>query len=42
MRFLMPESQAPSAGLTVFLMTWRGLPVSTSQAVVGALIGWNT
>ena len=30
------------AGLTVFLMTWRGVPVSTSQAVVGALIGWNT
>lgn len=30
-----------SAGLTVFLMTRRGLPVSTSQAVVGALIGWN-
>ncbi len=30
-----------SAGLTVFFMTKRGLPVSTSQAVVGALVGWN-
>ncbi|MGA0343463.1 MAG: anion permease [Gammaproteobacteria bacterium] len=30
-----------SAGLTVFLMTRKGLPVSTSQAIVGALIGWN-
>ncbi len=27
------------AGLTVILMTWLGLPVSTSQAVVGAIIG---
>jgi PiT family inorganic phosphate transporter len=30
-----------SAGLTVLFMTRRGLPVSTSQAVVGALVGWN-
>lgn len=30
-----------SAAFTVLLMTNRGLPVSTSQAVVGAIIGWN-
>ena len=30
-----------SAGFTVFVMTRFGLPVSTSQAIVGALIGWN-
>jgi len=30
-----------SAAFTVFLMTKRGLPVSTSQAIVGAIIGWN-
>jgi inorganic phosphate transporter, PiT family len=30
-----------SAALTVFLMTKMRLPVSTSQAVVGAIIGWN-
>ena len=30
-----------SAGLSVFLMTKAGLPVSTSQAIVGAIIGWN-
>jgi PiT family inorganic phosphate transporter len=30
-----------SAGLVVFFMTRRGMPVSTSQAVVGALVGWN-
>ena len=30
-----------SAAFTVLLMTKRGLPVSTSQAVVGAIIGWN-
>ncbi len=29
------------AGLSVLLMTKRGLPVSTSQAVVGAIIGWS-
>ncbi|MBN2898477.1 MAG: inorganic phosphate transporter [Clostridia bacterium] len=32
---------ALSAGITVFLMTRYGLPVSTSQAIVGAIIGWN-
>ena len=30
-----------SAAVTVFWMTKLGLPVSTSQAVVGAIIGWN-
>lgn len=30
-----------SAGVTVFLMTSLKLPVSTSQAIVGAIIGWN-
>jgi len=30
-----------SAGFTVFIMTRFGLPVSTSQAIVGALVGWN-
>jgi PiT family inorganic phosphate transporter len=30
-----------SAGLTVFWMTRLGIPVSTSQAIVGAIIGWN-
>ena len=30
-----------SAALTVLWMTKLGLPVSTSQAVVGAIIGWN-
>jgi PiT family inorganic phosphate transporter len=29
------------AALTVFLMTRASLPVSTSQAVVGAIIGWT-
>lgn len=32
---------ALSAALTVYSMTKAGLPVSTSQAVVGAIIGWN-
>ncbi len=32
---------ALSAALTVYLMTRAGLPVSTSQAIVGAIIGWN-
>lgn len=32
---------ALSAGLTVYFMTKSGLPVSTSQAIVGAIIGWN-
>jgi len=30
-----------SAAFTVMMMTRRGLPVSTSQAIVGAIIGWN-
>ena len=30
-----------SAALTVFFMTRKGLPVSTSQAVVGGIIGWT-
>ncbi len=30
-----------AAALTVYIMTKRGLPVSTSQAIVGAIIGWN-
>ena len=30
-----------SAGFTVFWMTKLRLPVSTSQAIVGAIIGWN-
>ncbi len=30
-----------SAALTVYWMTKLGLPVSTTQAVVGAIIGWN-
>jgi PiT family inorganic phosphate transporter len=30
-----------SAAFTVYAMTRAGLPVSTSQAVVGAIIGWN-
>ncbi|MEE9327738.1 MAG: inorganic phosphate transporter [Cocleimonas sp.] len=32
---------ALSAAMTVYWMTKRGLPVSTSQAIVGAIIGWN-
>ena len=32
---------ALAAAITVFLMTKLGLPVSTSQAVVGAIVGWN-
>ena len=30
-----------TAALAVLLMTKRGLPVSTSQAIVGAIVGWN-
>jgi PiT family inorganic phosphate transporter len=30
-----------SAGFTVFWMTRLKLPVSTSQAIVGSIIGWN-
>lgn len=29
------------AAITVFLMTRSGLPVSSSQAVVGAIVGWS-
>lgn len=32
---------ALAAGLTVFAMTRAGLPVSSTQAIVGAIIGWN-
>jgi len=30
-----------SAAVSVYLMTKLGYPVSTSQAIVGAIIGWN-
>ena len=30
-----------SAALSVYLMTLARFPVSTSQAIVGAIIGWN-
>ncbi|PKM51356.1 MAG: inorganic phosphate transporter [Firmicutes bacterium HGW-Firmicutes-7] len=30
-----------AAAFTVMLMSSKGLPVSTSQAIVGAIIGWN-
>lgn len=30
-----------SSAITVFVMTKYGLPVSTSQSIVGAIIGWN-
>ena len=30
-----------AAAVSVYLMTKAGLPVSTSQAIVGAIIGWN-
>jgi PiT family inorganic phosphate transporter len=32
---------ALSAAVSVFAMTRAGLPVSTSQAIVGGIIGWN-
>ncbi len=32
---------ALAAALTTFWMTRLGLPVSTSQSIVGAIIGWN-
>lgn len=32
---------ALAAGASVYLMTKAGYPVSTSQAIVGAIIGWN-
>ena len=30
-----------AAGVSVYLMTKLGLPVSTTQAIVGAIVGWN-
>jgi len=30
-----------ASGITVMMMTKYGLPVSTSQSIVGAIIGWN-
>jgi PiT family inorganic phosphate transporter len=32
---------ALAAAITVYIMTKFGLPVSTTQAIVGAIIGWN-
>jgi len=32
---------ALAAGVTVYLMTCYELPVSTTQSIVGAIIGWN-
>lgn len=32
---------ALAAALSVYLMTRAGLPVSTTQAIVGAILGWN-
>ena len=32
---------ALSAGMSVYLMTKARYPVSTSQAIVGAIVGWN-
>lgn len=32
---------ALSAAITVYGMTQLGLPVSTTQAIVGAIVGWN-
>ncbi len=32
---------ALAAALAVYFMTRSGLPVSTSQAIVGAIVGWN-
>jgi len=30
-----------AAGISVYMMTKFGLPVSTTQAIVGAILGWN-
>ncbi len=32
---------ALSAGITVYWMTKLGLPVSTSQTIIGSIVGWN-
>lgn len=32
---------ALAAGVTVYIMTKAGLPVSTTQAIVGAIVGWS-
>ena len=32
---------ALAAGLTVYWMTRLGLPVSTTQAIIGSIMGWN-
>ncbi|MEE8445056.1 MAG: inorganic phosphate transporter, partial [Alphaproteobacteria bacterium] len=32
---------ALAAAISVYLMTKAGLPVSTTQAIVGAILGWN-
>lgn len=32
---------ALAAGLAVYMMVKAGLPVSTTQAIVGAIVGWN-
>lgn len=32
---------ALSAAVSIFIMTRAGVPVSTSQAIVGAIVGWN-
>ena len=32
---------ALSAAVSVYLMTKLGLPVSTTQAIVGGILGWN-
>jgi len=34
-------TRARAAALATFFMTRLGLPISTSQAIVGAIIGWN-
>jgi inorganic phosphate transporter, PiT family len=32
---------ALAAGITIYMMTKFALPISTTQAIVGAIIGWN-
>lgn len=32
---------ALSSGLTMFMMTRAGLPVSSTQAIIGGIVGWN-